>query len=246
VREALARGELDELLPFRLREDERDGRERRRRRPQANLREQRSGERREPEPDLVQRHREAKTRLREQAGRRSIPWLTAGLVTTIVTLLMAYGLLLGPPVEVPDPQCQAPAAAGVNWRNCKLEGVSLANADLAGGDLSSALLRGARLSGADLHQANLQYADLSGADLSYTDLTEARMKGVNLRNGDLTNADLRSSDLSYADLSGARLGGALLDNARLDNAYWSDGSRCAEGSIGVCIPYPAAGKDSVR
>lgn len=245
VREALASGTLDELLQDRLREDERDGRERRKHEAsEAQLR-RRQGERRDEEDELVQRHRESKTRLRELAGRRSTPWLASSIVGVIVLGMVAYGLLLGRPDEIADPQCSASPAPGVSWRNCRLPKASLAGAELQKANLDSAILPGSSLSGANLRQANLQYADLSASDLSYADLGEARLKGADLRNSDLTNADLRQADLAFANLQGSRLGGAQLEHARLGNAIWVDGSRCAESSLSVCLPQESP-KESVR
>jgi hypothetical protein len=61
------------------------------------------------------------------------------------------------------------------------------------------------------------------------DLTNAQLVGTSLRNANLSHADLRGADLAQADLSGAKLEGA-----RLDEATWTDGRKCAQGSLGRC------------
>ncbi|MFO7727794.1 MAG: pentapeptide repeat-containing protein [Desulfonatronovibrio sp.] len=66
----------------------------------------------------------------------------------------------------------------------------------------------------DLYQADLLRADLKGANLSGDDLSRVS----------LFDAILQEANLSGADLSGATLSGAI----------WTDGRRCAEGSIGEC------------
>lgn len=75
------------------------------------------------------------------------------------------------------------------------------------------------LSGADLSGLNLHMANLSGSNLSYANLSNA-----NLSNAWLTDANLTNANLSKTDLSGATLDGAI----------WTDGKRCADGSMGIC------------
>ena len=47
---------------------------------------------------------------------------------------------------------------------------------------------------------------------------------------------LAGADLSYADLQGAEMAGVNLEGARLGKTIWVDGQRCAEGSVGGCVP----------
>jgi uncharacterized protein YjbI with pentapeptide repeats len=95
---------------------------------------------------------------------------------------------------------------------------------LSGADLTGTNLTGANLSGVQLVDANLTNADLTNADLS----------GGSLSNANLTNANLTRADLEFANLRNANLSGAILSNAKLSNAAWTDGRRCAEGSVGAC------------
>ncbi len=240
VRRALEEGDPDQLLPDLLREDERTGRDRRHRNGAAQPREEqrRGGERRREEPELLQRHRLAKTALRESKQRRRFPLAATLVLIALFALAIGYGFYLGRPVAEDEPDCTAAPAPGVNWRNCRLDGLRAESADLQGARIGNAMLRGARLSGALFNGVDLRYADLGGADLSYAEFRNARMKGAGLRGADLTNADLTGADLSYANLEGARLGGAVLDQARLDNAIWIDGSVCRAGSVGRCLTGP--------
>jgi len=236
VRKAAAEGHLDEVLPVRLSEDERTGRERRRKADSETYDNLRKGQRRKDEPELVQRHRNAKQELlREEKKSRRTPYLGIIASTILVLVLIGVGLYIGAPSAIPDPDCSAKAAPGVNWRSCYLDAVSSESVNLEGAILNSSILRAAKLSGSIFRQADMQYADLSGSDLSYAEFNSARMKGINLQNADLTNADLRNSDLTYANLKNSRLGGARIEGARLGKAIWIDGTVCATGSVGRCI-----------
>ena len=220
----------ERLDTARRREDERSGLDRRR--PGGNR--PAGKERRKPEPEAIQRHRLAKTALRQRSGRRDIPVAGLAGIAAIVSLAVGYGVYLGAPVTEPDPDCSAPPARGVNWRNCRLDGAVVETADLQGARLGNAQLRGARMPGTLFVEADLQYTDLSGSDLSHGEFVRARMKGAMLRNADLSYADLSHADLRFANLSDANLGGALLEGSRLDNAIWLDGKECGAGSVGEC------------
>ncbi len=91
------------------------------------------------------------------------------------------------------------------------------------------LLETKECKGCDLSGALLYGEDLSGADLMGANLLAAQMPGANLSGANLTGANLHQ-----ADLNGANLSGANLTNANLIWATWTDGRRCAEGSIGEC------------
>lgn len=236
IRKALENGDPDRLLPDLLREDERSGLDRRRTPVHSAAGAQRrGGERRQEEPELLQKHRQAKTELRIRKQQRRFPLAGILVLGALFLLAIGYGVYLGSPPALDEPECAASPAPGVNWRNCRLDGLTAESGDLQGARLTNARLRGARLSGALLNDADLQYADLSGADLSYGEFRNARMKGTGLRAADLTNADLTGADLRYADLRNAQLGGALLDGARLDHAIWLDGGKCLPGSSGQCL-----------
>ncbi len=235
VRKAAAQGHLDDVLPTQLGEDERTGEERRHSsaKDYAN---QRKGQRRREEPELVQRHRNAKSELRKLAKkRRRTPYLGVVASSLLVSVLIGAGLYIGTPDAIPDPDCSAKPGPGVNWRNCRMDAVRSESANLQGANLNSSVLRRAKFSGAIFSQADMRYADLSGSDLSYAEFSTARMKGINLQSADLTNADLNHSDLTYANLKNSRLGGARLDGAKLEKAIWIDGSVCGPGSVGKCV-----------
>ena len=236
VRKAAAEGHLEDVLPTHLGEDERAGLERRRTAEDKEYKKQRKGQRRQDEPELVQRHRIAKAELRKLAKkRRKTPFTGLVVVSILVLLMVGVGLYIGAPDAIPDPDCSAQAGPGVNWRNCRLDAVKSESANLEGAILNSSVLRMARFSGSNFNLADMQYADLSGSDLSYAEFSDAKMKGINLQNADLTYADLTNSDLSYANLKDSKLGGAKMGGARLDKAIWIDGSICSSGSLGKCI-----------
>jgi hypothetical protein len=237
VRKAAAEGDLYEVLPGRLREDERSGVERRNKAEDIKYQNQRKGQRRQNEAERVKRHQLAKTQLIELYKKRKTPYIGFIVVSILILVSIGVGLYIGSPEIIPDPDCRTQPAPGVNWRSCRMDALKAESANLQGAILNSSVMRMARLSGSILSQADMQYADLSGADLSYTEITDARMKGINLQNADLTSADLSNSDLSYANLNGCNLGGANLEGARLDKSIWIDGSTCAYGSLGECIKH---------
>ncbi|MCB1870231.1 MAG: pentapeptide repeat-containing protein [Gammaproteobacteria bacterium] len=220
-----------ELVRARLREDERTGLDRRKAREGRLPME----ERRQAEPQLMERHREAKTALRQSAQENDFPLAGMGVVVLLVVAAIGYGLYLGGPEQLPDPDCSSPPVAGVDWHNCRSENLVADAADLEGANLGNVSFRDSGFTGARLIRANLRYADLSGSDLSHAELREADMKGATLRNTDLSYTDLTATDLRYADLTGANLGGAVLTGALLDHALWSDGRKCAERSVGNCL-----------
>ncbi|MES9900069.1 MAG: pentapeptide repeat-containing protein [Sedimenticola sp.] len=237
VRKAMAEGNLDDLIASRMREDERNGRERRGRESEAKYKEQRKGERRRIEQDIEQNHRVAKTELREASEQKKRPIVSMVVSGALVALVLAigFGLYLQAPDALPDPDCNAAPAPGVNWSNCRLDGLQAESAPLDGALLNNAILRDAKLAGSSINGGDLQYVDFTGADLSYTVLKSAMMKGINLRNADLSYADLSGADLRFADLSGANLGSAILDKARFDSAIWINGQSCLAGSVGGCL-----------
>ena len=235
IRKAAAEGKLYEVLQASLIEDERRGVERRSKAEDLKYRDQRKGQRRQQEPELIKRHQLAKTQLIELYKKRSTPYLAFVVVSVLVVVAVSAGLYIGAPDAIPDPDCNAQAAPGVNWRNCRFGAVSSESANLQGAILNSSILRMAKLSGSDLKNADMQYADLSGSDLSYSVIADAKMKGINLQSADLTNVDLSNSDLSYANLKDSKLGGAKIDGVKLTKAIWIDGSVCGPGSIGKCV-----------
>lgn len=234
IRKAIIEGDRALLMSARMREDERTGRERRTAYDDIKYAQRRQAERRRSEPVLLKKHRSAKTDLRELKRQRSLPAMGMIVAAFLVIAAIGYGLFIGAPPGAPEPDCAAPASPGINWRNCRLDGLQAESADLRGATLNNAKLREARFSGANLSAGDLQYADFSGADLSYTDLSGALMKGAELQGSDLSNADLSNTDLSFSNLTGANLGGADIATTRFDNAIWIDGAHCAEGSVGGC------------
>lgn len=133
--------------------------------------------------------------------------------------------------------CKFEPEAQCSWSvrlDAQMAGVDMNNASMA-----SMRLDRANLQGANLSYAILQLASLKEANLTLTNLEGAHLHGVNLQNANLTMANLTranlvDADLSGANLRGANLNGAILLKAKFDNATWTDGSKCAVGSIGEC------------
>lgn len=235
VRKALKQGTTTNILPAKLREDERNGRDRRAEADTEEEKERRASDRRQNEPKVIRNHRAAKTDLRELSKQRRFPLSAVSVMSILLALAIGYGVYLGAPPALPDPDCGINPGPGVNWRNCRLDALSAESRDFQGGNLSNTILRNARLSGSLFNDADLQYADLSGADLSHGEFKRAGMKGTELRNADLSYADLGGADLSFSNLSGANLGGANLNGADFSQAIWIDGKKCLAGSVGECV-----------
>jgi hypothetical protein len=233
------RGTSDEseLLRLRLREDERNGFDRRDGQiPSREDVERRSGrERRQPEPPEVIARRRRRTLLvrglrgREAEGRPL--WIGLAALSVGVVALALLGL---PTRGGGGASCNADPAPGVNWQNCRLERLDVSNRDLGAASLRNARARGANMAATRLRGADLAYAELVGASLKGADLAGASLVGANLQEADFGGAGLKGADLAYADLYRARLGGADLSGARLDRAIWVDGSLCLPGSLGAC------------
>ncbi|MDQ1305138.1 MAG: hypothetical protein QG671_968 [Actinomycetota bacterium] len=99
---------------------------------------------------------------------------------------------------------------------------SLTGADLTGGTVTDASLRSVMASRARFSFADLTGTDLTGANLAYADLRGTVLTGATLRQAWLAGATVDArTDLTGADLTGAT---------------WIDGSVCAAGSIGICVP----------
>jgi hypothetical protein len=183
---------------------------------------------------------QAKVDARKAADARDIekenrfPLLAITITLIVIGAVIFYALRHGMPAKIEESVCDAPAAPGVNWRNCLIVDLDVGAASLAGANLNSAVLRGAKLSATDLTKADLRYANLSQADLRHAQLRGAAMVGINLRFADLRGADLSYADLRFADLSKSRVDDAILANARLDGALWIDGASCGDDSIGKC------------
>ncbi len=169
------------------------------------------------------------------ADERRTPWLAIVVLLCLIGGIVSLALWTGLPKEGDTPQCDAAPAPGVNWRNCLLSGLDAGSASLAGANLNSAVLREARLSATDLSGADLRYAELSRADLRYADLRQAQLLGANLRETDLRGVNLAGADLRFADLSSSRIESVNFNGANLGNTIWTDGSTCAEGSVGRCL-----------
>lgn len=190
---------------------------------------------RSPEPEELLEYRQN----RESTYKRFLQRHEYSVVQAMVVLLVIGGLIVAgfhfsPKTEIEQPACDAPARAGVNWRNCRMTGLQSLKSDLQSANFDSANLSGANLFGSNLSGASLMYTDLSVANLSYVDFRHAQMKGSNLQRADLSFADFRGADLSYTDFTGATMQDVRLDGAQLDNAVWVDGRNCLAGSVGEC------------
>ena len=193
--------------------------------------------RRSPEEPEVLEHREQIKRILDARPSRPSRFLSVATALLVFAGLVGGGAYLLHTAETKTercPDCNKPAAPGINWSGCKLEGKSVSGKDLSHARLDNGDFRQSDFHGSKMVGAQLAYANFISADLRYTDLASARLVGADLRRADLSNARLDKADLSYANLAGAKLGGASLKQTRLGKTIWFDGRVCAPGSIGVC------------
>ena len=124
------------------------------------------------------------------------------------------------------PNCDAPAAPGVNWSGCNKIGLRFSNVDLRGANLESTDLTGSFFVDANLEGANLQYAKMNKVSLMKTNLTLANLTGsdlrlvefkdtISIRQAIFNNADLRGVNLSKKDLRSTSFIGAQMQNINL-------------------------------
>lgn len=248
----------ERLKIARMREDERNARDRRDFDEQGQPKQERRANdpgRRQSEEEAVLRHREIKTAIAEAALQRKQHYFLRGVLTTVfLASVISAAWYYQPWQEQESADCNALAQPWVNWSNCLMEGVKLVTADLRGAKLRNANMGGADLRGAHLSGADIAYTNLVGANLSGAELHQVTMLGANMRSADLAGADLSGANLGYAilqntdlsnvnfsdadlsnaDLQGATLKTANLTGAILDQAIWLDGSICAKGSVGKC------------
>ena len=151
-----------------------------------------------------------------------------------------------------------------NLTGANLQGGKLGNANFTDANLSNVNLRLARQDEfpklrvmnnnvyTNLRYANLTRANLSGSDLRGTIFSSANLTGANLSNVTIGATDLmmlpsyigrydstavtdfHSADLTGANFTGANIGAVNFTDAKLSGAIWTDGRKCAEGSIGEC------------
>ena len=156
------------------------------------------------------------------------------IVLVLVGVITYFAFDLAPQTTEKDVDCEAPAAAEVNWRYCRMAGKQIIRSDLKKANLNTTILSRANLFASDLSGANASYTDFSLANLSFANFTNASLKGANLQRADLTQANLTNADLSYADLRDAILTRVHFEKTRLDNVIWIDGRVCAPGSVDEC------------
>lgn len=77
-------------------------------------------------------------------------------------------------------------------------------------------------------------ADMRGENLRGLNLSRANLTGANLTSANLSYVDAYGADLREANLSGATVTRMMLQGADLSGAVWTDGRKCAPGSVGAC------------
>ena len=173
-------------------------------------------------------------KLHNQKREKSNNNFIALLLVLVVATVVGYYFSITKPASEQAIDCSAPAAPGVNWSNCFMQGVALSGLALQGAIMTNVNFTGADFSRADLSRADLSYASLLMVNADTVRLHAARLVGANLRGSNLGHADLTNADLSYANLLSSDISAADFTGAVLGNARWVDGKICAAGSISKC------------
>ena len=194
-------------------------------------------ERRKPESEEEIARRRGRTKLletiKENREEDHFPF-KAIFISLFLILLLGFVLKSSDRSALTD--CGTPAAPGVNWDNCSFDRLILKGKDLSRASIRNAVLSRVNLQNGILVESNFSYTDLSGGNFKNANFDKAILKGVNLQSANLSSASLKQVDLSHADLRGAKLDNVDLSQAILDKAIWLDGSYCAKGSVGNCLP----------
>ena len=193
-----------------------------------------SSERRAPEQAELLAYRETREKVLAHPQRKSRGSLFLVLTLAVVIGSVWTAIQLSPEQNLLRSDCQAPAAPGVVWSNCLLNGHQVAGQDLSAAIIQNASLTSLQAEATIFRASDLRYSNLHLANLRDANLEESILIGANLREADLSGANLSGADLSFADLTDANLQQANLQGAKLDQAHWVDGTICAEGSIGRC------------
>ncbi len=181
--------------------------------------------------------RELKTQLIVANRHRKPPYAVALIVAlSVLGLLVWWAINTTPTAMVVVVDCQAAPAPQVNWGSCQLKGRQWRGVDIHGAKARNADFSGSILDRANMSGAEMAYANMSLAHIAAADFRQATLVGVDFQLSNLSGSDFSGADLAYANLYRADLRNANLHDARLDRAVWVDGSICAVGSVGRCIP----------
>jgi len=138
----------------------------------------------------------------------------------------------------------------VFFTRCALDGASLSGHDLRSCVFGDSTMNGTNLESAqcdnvvflglpmkDLRARDARFyrAIFDDADLRNAVLQDAHMSRSRLVNADLAGADLRRADLSMANLKGSNVDLADHRETNFRGAEYSDGRRCNQDSIGMCL-----------
>lgn len=253
-------GNRQRLEMARMREDERrrDRRDEERHDMGPDGRVYDPNDRRAPEDEDILQRRDTRNRVAEaftSPGMQQQRRLVGGIIIAFL-LVMLIAFLITPEQDEYTFHCLQEPVVGVNWNGCKKNAEDLRQLNLEHSNLANAYFNDSIMIETNLSYSLLEYSQFLRANLSTANLSYAQMKGsvlqsamlrdVNMyrakmswsifRDANMQGAILIEADLSNADLRGALLEDANLSGAVLDHAIWIDGSRCAEGSVGKCIP----------
>jgi hypothetical protein len=202
---------------------------------QAN-RERMAGDRRDSEtPETIEYRQKRQKRLGiDLRGENTVMgWLL--LIASLIAIVYAGYFAYTHQREDKPIDCDSTAKAGVNWRNCSMEGRNLSGVDISKSVLNNANLSGVNLVAANLAGSNLSYVNFSLANLQQARLTRATLLGANLRAANLRGADFTGADMSFVILTDADITDIKLEGANLGKAIWIDGLPCAVNSISACL-----------
>ncbi|MBS0319047.1 MAG: pentapeptide repeat-containing protein [Proteobacteria bacterium] len=122
----------------------------------------------------------------------------------------------------------------VDLRLSNFAGAIFKAVSFVGSDLSCSDFTNSTWSSSTFYQGVAAGVDFSGADLRTARFPGAQMTGAIFVDAKLDGALFGGAGLTYADFTGATIAGTDFSDANLSGATWVDGTKCMEGSIGVC------------
>lgn len=153
------------------------------------------------------------------------PW-NGPLASSMIAAVLAI-LTMWQPVPASAADCDAVAAANVDWQGCSkdrlmLSGSDLASANLVEANLSSTDLRDSSLVGANLEKAALFRSSLAGSSADKANFSRVEGYRADFSSVSAQGASFVSAELQRANFSSARLDRADFQKAELGRANFTD------------------------
>ena len=172
------------------------------------------------------------------------------VINTMKKLFLYVFLVLVFFIKNASAACDDKPGDGVDYSKCQfadgqdLNGTYMPNANLSftgfvkvifdKGIMMNSTLANGNFPESSFYRANLYEANLEGGNFEKTNFESANLTRANFKGSSLIEAVFKNSNLFESDFTGANILNASFEGANLNNASWTDGRKCALGSIGEC------------